>query len=54
VSETVTVTDYDECRVSEGLELSLRGRGFVPYPAVPGPRGQRAPREDDADLREGP
>jgi hypothetical protein len=38
VSEPVVVTDYDECRVSEGLELSLRGRGFVPYPETPPPR----------------
>ena len=38
MSEPVTVTDYDECRVAEGPELQLQGRGFVPYPAVPGPR----------------
>jgi hypothetical protein len=38
MSEPVTVTDYDECRVTEGLELGLQGRGFVPYPATPGPR----------------
>ena len=38
MSEPVTVTDYDECRVTEGLELGLRGAGFVPHPAVPGPR----------------
>lgn len=38
MSEPVTVTDYDECRVSEGLELQLQGRGFSPYPATPPPR----------------
>jgi hypothetical protein len=37
VSEPVVVTDYDECRVSEGTELQLQGRGFVPYPSAPGP-----------------
>jgi hypothetical protein len=42
VSEPVTVTDYDECQVSEGVELHLQGRGFVPHPATPGPR----PRPD--------
>jgi hypothetical protein len=46
VSEPVVVTDYDECRVSEGLELSLRGHGFVPYPATPPPppRPEETPR----------
>lgn len=38
MSEPVVVTDYDECRVSEGSELQLQGRGFAPYPATPGPR----------------
>lgn len=38
MSEPVVVTDYDECRVSEGLELQLQGRGFTPYPATPPPR----------------
>lgn len=38
MSQLVTVTDYDECRVTEGLELGLRGSGFVPYPATPPPR----------------
>lgn len=45
MSEPVVVTDYDECRVTEGLELGLRGRGLVPYPAVPGPR----PRPGEAE-----
>lgn len=43
MSETVTVTDYDECQVSEGLEVKTQGRGYVPFPATPGPR----PRPDD-------
>jgi hypothetical protein len=47
VSEPVTVTDYDECRVTEGVELSLRGCGFVPYPAVPGP----PPRPDEEEAQ---
>lgn len=38
MSEPVTVTDYDECRVTEGVELGLHGTGFVPHPAVPPPR----------------
>jgi hypothetical protein len=38
MSEPVTVTDYDECLVSEGLELQVQGRGLVPYPATPPPR----------------
>jgi hypothetical protein len=38
MSEPVVVTDYDECQVSEGLELGLRGTRFVPYPATPPPR----------------
>ena len=37
MSEPVVITDTDECLVSEGRELSLRGRGFVPYPATPPP-----------------
>lgn len=37
MSEPVTVTDYDVCQVSEGPELHLQGRGFVPYPATPPP-----------------
>lgn len=37
MSEPVTVTDTDECRVSEGLELTLQGRGFIAYPATPPP-----------------
>lgn len=35
--ELVVITDSDECVVSEGRELHLRGRGYVPYPATPGP-----------------
>lgn len=37
MTDTWTVTDYDECQVGEGLELHLQGRRFVPYPAAPGP-----------------
>lgn len=48
MSEPVTVTDYDECRVTEGLELGLRGTGFAPYPAVPGPRPRPVPDEEEA------
>jgi len=48
VSEPVTVTDYDVCQVSEGPELSLRGRGFTPYPATPPPR----PRPEPAGRQE--
>jgi hypothetical protein len=48
MSDTVTVTDYDECRVTEGTELSLLGRGFVPYPAVPGPPPRPVPSEEEA------
>jgi hypothetical protein len=46
VSEPVIVTDYDECRVTEGRELHLQGTGFVPYPATPGPRP--VPSEEEA------
>lgn len=38
MSEPVTVTDTDECRAAEGLELTLQGSGFIPYPATPPPR----------------
>jgi hypothetical protein len=48
VSEPVPVTDYDECRVSEGLELQLQGRGFIPYPATPPPRPRPESPEGDA------
>jgi hypothetical protein len=37
VSDLHTVTDYDECRIGEGLELHVQGTGFVPFPATPGP-----------------
>jgi hypothetical protein len=47
MSEPVTVTDYDECRVSEGLELHLRGTRFVPYPAIPGPPPRPTGKEAD-------
>jgi hypothetical protein len=43
--QPVTVTDYDECQVSEGLELGLAGRGFVPYPATPPPRPRPTGKE---------
>lgn len=33
----MTVTDCDECTVGEGLELTLQGCGFTPYPATPAP-----------------
>jgi hypothetical protein len=46
MSEPVTVTDYDECRVTEGTELGLRGTRFTPYPAVPGPRPRPAKTEE--------
>jgi hypothetical protein len=48
MSEPHVVTDYDECRVSEGLELGMQGRGFTPYPAVPGP----PPRPESAGRPE--
>jgi hypothetical protein len=48
MSEPVTVTDYDECQVTEGLELGLQGRGLVPYPAVPGPPPRPVPSEEEA------
>lgn len=51
MSETVTVTDYDEYRVSEGLELGLRGTRFVPYPATPGPRPRPENAEGPHDVR---
>lgn len=35
--EPVVITDTEECVVAEGRELHLQGRGFVPYPATPGP-----------------
>lgn len=38
MSEAVIITDADECVLAEGLELSLLGRGFGPYPATPPPR----------------
>lgn len=38
MSEPVVITDSDQCIVSEGRELQLQGRGFVPYPATPPPR----------------
>jgi hypothetical protein len=37
MNEPVTVTDYDECRVTEGLELGLRGKRFTPFPETPPP-----------------
>lgn len=46
MSETVTVTDYDECQVAEGPELQLQGRRFTPFPATPGPRPRPAAEED--------
>jgi hypothetical protein len=39
--EPVIITDRDVCVVSEGRELHLKGRGFVPYPATPGPLPRR-------------
>lgn len=47
MSEPVTVTDYDECRVTEGLELGLRGTRFIPYPATPPPRLRPDAKEAD-------
>ena len=47
MSETVTVTDYDECQVAEGLELHVQGRGFKPYPATPGPAPRPAEGRED-------
>jgi hypothetical protein len=38
VSEAVVITDADECTLAEGLELSLLGQGFTPWPATPPPR----------------
>jgi hypothetical protein len=37
VSEMVVIADCDECTVGEGLELTLQGRGLIPYPATPPP-----------------
>jgi hypothetical protein len=42
VSEPVVISDADQLAVGEGLELTLQGRGFVPYPATPPP----APRPE--------
>jgi hypothetical protein len=47
VSNTVVIADCDECTVSEGLELALQGRGFIPYPATPPP----APRPESDRRR---
>ncbi len=47
MSEPVIVTDWDECRVSEGSELQLQGRGFSPYPATPRPRPWPGETEED-------
>jgi hypothetical protein len=49
VSKAVVVTDTDECRIAEGPELTLAGRGFVPYPATPPPR----PRPEAAGAEPG-
>lgn len=48
MSETdpVVITDKDVCEVSEGREMSLRGRGYVPFPATPGPAPRPAPEAD--------
>jgi hypothetical protein len=48
MSEPVTVTDYDECRVDEGRELHLQGTGFTPYPAAPGPALRPESSREDA------
>lgn len=47
MSDLHVVTDYDECRIGEGLELHVQGTGFVPYPATPGPRLRPEPTEED-------
>jgi hypothetical protein len=37
VSEPVVITDTDEVQLGEGPEVTLQGRGYVPYPAAPPP-----------------
>lgn len=45
MTDTWTVTDYDECQLAEGLEVHAQGRRFVPYPATPGPLPRPAAEE---------
>lgn len=47
--DVVTVTDSEALLVAEGLEVTMHGRGYVPYPATPGP----APRPEDGREERG-